>query len=80
MRGGKKGGEEEERKRARTRGRNVRDGEEMMVKTAPKVEEEEEEEEEERSEGHDVGDEENNGCWHQSYLQYGERGRRGGEE
>ena len=51
----------------------MRDEEEMMVRTAPKVEEEEEE-----SEGHDVGDEENNGCWHQSYLQYGERVEAGG--
>lgn len=35
----------------------MRDGKEMMVKTALEVEEEE-------SEGHDVGEEENNGCWH----------------
>lgn len=55
--------EKKERKRKREgenersgEGRNARDGEDMMVKTAPKVEEE--------SKGHDVGEEENNGCWH----------------
>lgn len=54
----RKGGEEDkERVRMRSsEGRNVRDGSEMTLKTALRVEEE--------RKGHDVGEEENNGCWH----------------
>lgn len=51
-RGGERAGEDGRS----SEGRDVRDGKEMMVKTALKVEEE--------SEGHDVGEEESNGCWH----------------
>ncbi len=52
----KRGREREGENEWSSKGGNVRDGKEMMAKTALKVEEE--------SEGHDVGEEEDNGCWH----------------
>lgn len=52
----RRGREREGKNERRSERRNVRDGKEMMVKTVLEVEEE--------SEGHDVGEEENNGCWH----------------
>ncbi len=49
-------GREREGEKRNSEGGNVRDGKEMMAKTVLKMEEE--------SEGHGVGEEEDNDCWH----------------